>query len=62
MRCIIRMRDGQFYGVVNGKPAWVQSRAEARVFSNVKLARGVLAVLRRTHIEASIERVMHGSI
>jgi hypothetical protein len=55
MRCTVKSLAG-YYAKVNGKPAWVQARADAKVFRTVHLARSVVTILRYNRIRAVVER------
>lgn len=55
MRCRIITQSG-YYAKRKGSPAWVQSRRDAKVFSTVKLAQGVVRILAQNRIKARIER------
>jgi hypothetical protein len=49
MRYVIRLRDiryPQYYQNVNRQPMWVDKLADATVFTDLRKARAVLAVLR----------------
>ncbi len=56
MKARVRSAQG-YYARIDGKPAWVQSRAEAKVFRTLRLANGLVAILRDNGIVAKAERV-----
>ena len=55
MKCLVKSSVG-YYAKVEGKPSWVESRAAAKVLRTVKLAKGVIRLLRDNGITAVIER------
>ena len=55
MRYRVKSAAG-YYARREGKPAWVPSRKGAKAFRSVKLAQGVVKLLRYNGIQASVER------
>jgi hypothetical protein len=59
MKCVIRSKCG-YYANVNFKPVWGQSLAQANVFPRVRVAEGVVAILRRNNIHAKVLKIVGG--
>jgi hypothetical protein len=56
MRARVKSEAG-YYATVEGKPTWVNAQAAAKVFRTIRLARGVVAILRFNRIRATVEQV-----
>jgi hypothetical protein len=53
MRHVVKSAAG-YYANVNLKPSWVPSVADAKVFPSEKKAKGVIRLLRRSWIHATV--------
>jgi hypothetical protein len=56
MRCVVKASWGAFYGRIDGKPAWVESKADALVLPTKKHARGLVRILADRRIKATVEK------
>jgi len=49
--------DAGYYARINGRPTWVQDKADAKVFGTTRVAQGLVKILWENGIRAAVERV-----